>query len=302
MTGGTLYAIAFYAVAAVAVASALMVVWHKHPVMSALFLVVCFFSVAVTYVLLHAHFLAAVQVLLYAGAVLVLFLMIIMLINQDPAEIQSIKPTLGRAIGAAAAAGFIVVTVVVLYGFGLIHMPKVATPHEVALFLMDRGYKPARLGVGVKPEAVGSLGEDDKAQIAKDVLIWSTYDETQLYIEWPERFKDMTEVQINNIAHFLVSSIEALPEGEPLEEIVVPSDIEILFKKEEDSLAHCMDYIEAAAMGRLRQFNQFGTTKSVGRVLFSRYILAFEAASLLLLAAIVGVIVLARRGPGEDES
>ena|ERR1044071_672713 len=67
--------------ALLAVASAVMVVSHKNPVYSTMSLVVTLFSVAVLFVLLGAPFLAALQILIYAGAIVVLFLFVIMLLN-----------------------------------------------------------------------------------------------------------------------------------------------------------------------------------------------------------------------------
>ena len=58
-------------------------------------------------------------------------------------------------------------------------------------------------------------------------------------------------------------------------------------------------FIVTAVEGRLKQYEEFGTTAAVGRELFSRYALPFEAASILLLGAIIGVLVLARKKPGE---
>ena len=71
----------FLLFAAVALGAALMVVLQRNPVASALYLVLAFCSLAGLYVLLHAPFLAAVQVIVYAGAIMVLFLFVIMLLN-----------------------------------------------------------------------------------------------------------------------------------------------------------------------------------------------------------------------------
>lgn len=78
-----IYAISFYALAFCAVISALVVISARSPVISALWLVVCFISVAGIYALLKAHFLAMVQILVYAGAIMVLFVMIIMLMDTE---------------------------------------------------------------------------------------------------------------------------------------------------------------------------------------------------------------------------
>ncbi|MDA0311510.1 MAG: NADH-quinone oxidoreductase subunit J [Gemmatimonadetes bacterium] len=73
--------ILFYVFAAVAIGGALGVVMAKSPVGSLLFMVTTLASVAGTYVLLEAHFLAAIQIIVYAGAIMVLFLFVIMLLN-----------------------------------------------------------------------------------------------------------------------------------------------------------------------------------------------------------------------------
>ena len=71
----------FYLFAGVAIGGALGVVMSKSPVGSLLFMVATLASIAATYVLLEAHFLAAIQVIVYAGAIMVLFLFVIMLLN-----------------------------------------------------------------------------------------------------------------------------------------------------------------------------------------------------------------------------
>jgi NADH-quinone oxidoreductase subunit J len=73
--------IIFFLFAAIAVIFALVVVLHRNPVVGALSLVASFFALAVMYVLLEAPFVAALQVIVYAGAIMVLFLFVIMLLN-----------------------------------------------------------------------------------------------------------------------------------------------------------------------------------------------------------------------------
>jgi NADH-quinone oxidoreductase subunit J len=71
----------FLVFAALTVASAIVVVAHRNPVYSTMSLVLTLFSVAVLFVLLGAPFIATLQVLIYAGAILVLFLFVLMLLN-----------------------------------------------------------------------------------------------------------------------------------------------------------------------------------------------------------------------------
>jgi NADH-quinone oxidoreductase subunit J len=172
-------AIAFYILAVMALFAALMVVLHKSPAISAVYLVLCFFAVAANYVLLHAHFIAAIQILVYAGAIMVLFVMVIMLLNLEEETRQR------RKIGLLAALSVL-----------------------------------AGLGVGV--------------------LI--------LLMTW-----------------------------KPASQSMVPKTLDP---------------------------KTFGTTETVGRYLFTTYLLPFEAASVLLLAAILGAMVLSRRSepkPGDED-
>ncbi len=103
----------FYVLAAMALAASLMVVTRRNPVHSAMFLVFAFFCVAGVYVTFSAEFLAAVQVLVYAGGIVVLFLFVIMLVPLDPA----IKPLRIRQGAAAILLAAMVGSVfVVIYG------------------------------------------------------------------------------------------------------------------------------------------------------------------------------------------
>jgi NADH-quinone oxidoreductase subunit J len=104
----TLYA--FYFLSFLAVLSALMVVFSKNPIHSVLYLVITFFCVACHYLLLNAQFLAAVHVIVYAGAIMVLFLYVIMLLNLNQ-EDESQKSNLWRA-AAVITAGLLMVVIV----------------------------------------------------------------------------------------------------------------------------------------------------------------------------------------------
>ena len=78
--------IIFFVLAAVAVFGAVSLILQKHPIHSALSLIVVMGSLAAEYLLLGAEFLAAVQVIVYAGAIMVLFLITIMLLNAGKEE------------------------------------------------------------------------------------------------------------------------------------------------------------------------------------------------------------------------
>ena len=80
--------IAFYVFAAVAVASAVMVIAARNPVHSVLFLILTFFNAAGLFVLMGAEFLAMILVIVYVGAVAVLFLFVVMMLDVDFAELR----------------------------------------------------------------------------------------------------------------------------------------------------------------------------------------------------------------------
>jgi len=73
----------FYALSVVTVISALLVITRRNPVHSAIYLIVTLLSVALIYLQLQAEFLAAVQIILYIGGIMVLFLFVIMLVRLD---------------------------------------------------------------------------------------------------------------------------------------------------------------------------------------------------------------------------
>ncbi len=116
----TFETIVFSILAATSVASALMVVTRRSPVMSVLFLILNFFSLAGLYLTLHAQFIAVIQIIVYAGAIMVLFLFVIMLLNlgdeQKLAERISYKKMI--AIGLSFAVLMELLYVVAYSGAG----------------------------------------------------------------------------------------------------------------------------------------------------------------------------------------
>lgn len=100
---------------ALAILGALTVILARNPVYSALGLMGTMFSLAVLYVVHLAHFIAAVQVIVYAGAVMTLFLFVIMLIGVDRAEDTSeTLPNQKRIVIGLGLAAFIMITIVVM--------------------------------------------------------------------------------------------------------------------------------------------------------------------------------------------
>ena len=100
----------FYFLSFLAVMFAMLVVLSKNPVHSVLYLILTFFCIAGHYVLMNAQFLAAVHVIVYAGAIMVLFLYVIMLLNLNE-ETEPHKPAILK-ISAAICSGLLLVILV----------------------------------------------------------------------------------------------------------------------------------------------------------------------------------------------
>src|ERR1700758_4232670 len=97
----TLGLVYFYACAAAAVIGALAVVLSKNPIRGAMGLLLMILSIAGLFLALHAQFLAAVQLIVYAGAIVVLFLFVIMLLGPSATPPTDRRGQIPRAIGAA---------------------------------------------------------------------------------------------------------------------------------------------------------------------------------------------------------
>ncbi len=80
--------ILFYIAAAVVLLAAVRVITHLHAVHALLYLVVALIALALIFFLLGAHFAAALEIIIYAGAIMVLFIFVVMLLNQGPLSVQ----------------------------------------------------------------------------------------------------------------------------------------------------------------------------------------------------------------------
>jgi NADH-quinone oxidoreductase subunit J len=108
---------------AIATGGAIMVVTRRHPMASALYLILTLFAVAALFVLRQAHFLAAIQVIIYAGAVVVLFIFVIMLINVPEDRLPVERTTALRVLGVVAAGLLILESAVIARRFGMPKLP-----------------------------------------------------------------------------------------------------------------------------------------------------------------------------------
>lgn len=98
----TFYQFQFYLFSLLAIASAVLFVTRRNPVPAALWLVNVMFALSGLYVMLDAPFVGVIQILVYAGAIMVVFVFVVMLLNLGRSEITDL-----RALGARLGAGFV---------------------------------------------------------------------------------------------------------------------------------------------------------------------------------------------------
>jgi NADH-quinone oxidoreductase subunit J len=123
-----LFQLHFYLFGIIAVASALLFVTRKSPVAAALWLVNTMFALAGLYVMLDAQFVGAIQVLVYAGAIMVVFLFVVMLLNLGQTDVPDFRSNKIR-LGAAVVAVLMLAELLVLSRAG--RLPEVP-PSDVA--------------------------------------------------------------------------------------------------------------------------------------------------------------------------
>jgi len=138
-----LTAIFFYLFATLALASGAMVIVAKNPVHAVLFLILTFFNAAGLFILLGAEFLAMLLVIVYVGAVAVLFLFVVMMLDVDFAELR---------------AGFIKNAPVGLLVGGVVLA-------ELVLLVLARGAAPVTLGLAASPIPMGLTNTEALGQI-----------------------------------------------------------------------------------------------------------------------------------------
>ena len=213
-----------------AVGSAICVIAFRNPIHSALALVLTFFSLAGLFISLGAYFVAAVQVIVYAGAIMVLFLFVIMLLN-----LGRLQTT--RQINKAKVFAVIV---------GILLAAE-------AVYIGIKAYD----GTAVSPS-------QDESQAVGAVI---------------------TSEQLNRIAE--IEATYRLDRAE-INSMYVPAI------SEQKSTVETLTASEANQLIAKLQ-GEMGKPDRIGTILFTKFLLPFEVTSLVLLAALIGVIVLVKR-------
>ncbi len=146
----------FYLFAAVVLIFGIMVVTARNPVSSALSLVVCFTGLAALFISLDAYFIGIIQILVYAGAVMVLFLFIIMLLDIKSEEVK--LPRFGVLAGGVA----------------------LALLFTVQMFTLFSGYEEGRVALADRPLQLETAAKDAPLRGIQDDLKNGTLPDTKL--------------------------------------------------------------------------------------------------------------------------
>jgi NADH-quinone oxidoreductase subunit J len=215
----------FVVLAVLSIGSAIGMILMKDPVHSALLLVFTFFNIAATYILLAAEFVAVIQVLVYAGAIVVLFLFVMMLLQVRPGPSLNPLRFFQSGIGPILAVGFLVEVVLVVFASG---------------FVLNGG-------------KITDANNKQAAQMQASV-----------------QYVAETKIPLQDANGNTVGGTSGI--GIP-------------------------DVIKTDASGKVIQRTSVtgGHTALLGKELYSTYLYPFEIASLILLIAAIGAIVIARR-------
>jgi NADH-quinone oxidoreductase subunit J len=227
--------ILFHSFAIIAVISAFFVIFVSNPIYSALFLALTMSVLGAIFFTLQAYFIAVAQITVYAGAVMVLFTMVIMLfdLKKSHEDIFKFSPVaLAKILSSALLCGFLMGTSWLALSASTVNPATILAPD----------LKPKDLEKGsALPAPTQNVTEDANPD------------------------EDLTAAEAGH------------------------------FVEQKDQPEKVKPEMKAAAVTPVEEF---GSTASLSRRLFTKYVFAFEAVSLLLLVAIVGVVALAKSKGG----
>lgn len=278
----------FWIFSAGAVASSAAVVIYRNPLYSALALILDFFFFAGLYVLLSAHTMAIVQILVYAGAIMVLFLFIIMLLNLKDEELGSFEFRLHHLVSFGSVLGlffFISSAIVPLVDEAEVERQRAEavvayeaaqTEHEAALKQVDEaGDDEARTELAAKARAL----EPRYVVRTKSRVygpLYADLSEPGLEDAWNEKITayktQRSEPNQGKWTRF--------DDSRPM---IVPPSISGDGLKTERGVI------------RSRPPAGFGTIEPMSVLIVNRFVVPFELTAILLLAAIIGAVIIAKR-------
>ncbi len=230
--------------------------------MSALALILDFFFFAGLYVLLSAHFMAVIQILVYGGAIMVLFMFIIMLLNLKDHELDDVRITSVHQVLA-------IVTAAVFCGM---------VAFQISTMFDHDAIKKARTEHAEKIEKGGNPDLFQPATMSKVDRLAADFSEEALQSAY---HKKLSRIDAGNY-----SDLDAkYPRDKNINPKLPP-----VFK----GLDHRGSKLPKLG-DRQNSKVSFGTAESVSVLLINRFVIPFELTAILLLAAIIGAVIIAKK-------
>jgi NADH:ubiquinone oxidoreductase subunit 6 (subunit J) len=286
----------FVVFGSVAVLSALLAVTRKDAVSAASWLVLMFFGLAAVFVLLEAYLVAVVQVLVYAGAIMVLFLFVIMLLDLKESDLRATTGPRLKVLGVVLAGAFLA---------AFLHVARDATDSDavadrVAVALREPapegGAAPEPAVVALSPAAPEGAppppGTTEPGVASPDDRAWSGAFRTAAA---PDAARRVTVTVVRDGA--VLVSVDGAPQR-GVAWTAVPGT-----RTRSASLAlpgapegtRLEVTLERGGLAPAPGPAPDGSARGIGRALFEEWLLPFEVASLLLTGAIFGAVVLTKR-------
>ncbi len=253
-----------------AIITSCAVIVSRNPLYCALLLIADFFCFAGLYVLLSAHFLAVVQVLVYGGAIMVLFLFIIMLLNLRGKNLVANRFQVHYLIAIASG------VVIFLFSAGVIlaavDMDEVADEREAHAAQLEEADDPDEVEPLATDSAIPNLWVD-----AEERAVEEAYRAKML--AWRDGTAAPSDGKYSRFNPEREYELPPSLDPEPFMEAELGEDAD-------------EDVGPAIVPGRK---GLYGTFKPVSIKLVNRFVIPFELTAVLLLASIVGAVILAKR-------
>lgn len=265
----------FWILAVGALGTSVAVLLFRNPLYSALALVADFFCFAGLYVLLSAHFMAVTQVLVYGGAIMVLFLFIIMLLNLSDEDLGPRRFSMHHVLAALAATGVFVFAA------------------SAILAVVDFEEVEEATAVAATAAEIDAAEADDEQLMLVEVQsrvpgLYSYLSEDALQA----RYAETIESWATGERMYSTGKYRRFDETKPFE--VPPVFLEA--RRPENVPEGADDGGVAARSSDERDLGSlFGTVEPISVLLVNRFVIPFELTALLLLAAIVGAVIIAKK-------
>lgn len=271
----------FWILAVGALGTSIAVLLFRNPLYSALALVADFFCFAGLYVLLSAHFMAVTQVLVYGGAIMVLFLFIIMLLDLSDEDLGPRRFSMHHVLAALAATGVFVFASSAI--MAVVDFDEVEEATAVAAEAAEAADEVADDEMEAEDEQLTLV--EVRSQVPG---LYSYLSEDALQARYAETIESWAAGQ----SMYSSGKYQRFDDSKPFE--VPPVFLEA--QRPENVPEGTEDGGVAARSSDERDLGTFfGTVEPISVLLVNRFVIPFELTALLLLAAIVGAVIIAKK-------